>query len=112
MAGVVNPRHINRIVRCAPLAPDIVDLIPEGQYPDLSFDNLSSDRLPLNYTEQHWSLGIFPALNASPTRVMRSRIGQNTAKSRFGENKPLKSLDKLFRRALRSNKPGNNLLSV
>jgi len=55
----IDRRYISRTVRCALLAPDIVNLIVEGrQPPDLTLDKLSSDHLPMDWAEQRRFLGI------------------------------------------------------
>ncbi len=54
----VSKRYVSRVVRCALLAPDIVDMILEGrQPPDLTLDKLFYD-LPMDWVEQRRIMGI------------------------------------------------------
>ena len=53
----VMPRYIRRILRCAFLAPDLVEAILQGrQPPQLTLARLCKN-LPLDWTEQHQALG-------------------------------------------------------
>lgn len=54
----VNKRYVSRVVRCALLAPDIVDMILEGRQPSELTLNKMFDHLPVNWAEQRRVLGI------------------------------------------------------
>jgi len=53
----VTPRYVGRLLRCAFLAPEVVDAILQGrQPPQLTHARLCKN-LPLDWTEQHQTLG-------------------------------------------------------
>ena len=53
----MTPRYVGRLLRCAFLAPEIVEAILQGrQPPQLTLARLCRN-LPLDWTEQHRALG-------------------------------------------------------
>jgi len=53
----MNHRYVDKVLRCAFLAPDIVEAILDGrQPPDLSFAKLISN-LPLDWAQQREQFG-------------------------------------------------------
>lgn len=54
----VTPRYVGRLLRCAFLAPEIVEAILQGQQPpQLTLARLCKN-LPLDWVEQHEALGL------------------------------------------------------
>ena len=54
----LNKRYVNRVIRCALLAPDIMELILEGrQPPELTLNRLFND-IPMDWAEQRRVFGI------------------------------------------------------
>ena len=53
-----NKRYVNRIIRCALLAPDIMEMILEGrQPPELTLNTLFNN-IPTDWAEQRRVFGI------------------------------------------------------